>query len=272
MVFAAPFFIYLAVVFLIPLILIIYTSLVAEDTSVFTLEFYKTFFTDDLYLRVLSTTFEISFLAAALTLFVGYPVAFYLAKQPPKRRMYLAMFVLLPFYTSILVKSFAFTVILGHVGAVNWFLRLFMGPDFAVALLFNRLGVMFGLVHTTLPFVVFPILVSLLNQDPALHKAAEIMGAGRTRIFWRVTFPLSLPGVLVGILLCVVHNFGTFVTPALLGGRTDIMMANLVDFHVNEALDWNMASAISVILLLMSGVFLILLARVRGGAMVGERH
>ena len=219
MVFAAPFFIYLAVVFLVPLILIIYTSFVAEDTSVFTLEFYKTFFTDDLYLRVLSTTFEISFLAAALALLVGYPVAFYLAKQPPKRRMYLAMFVLLPFYTSILVKSFAFTVILGHTGAVNWFLRLFMGPDFAVALLFNRLGVMFGLVHTTLPFVVFPILVSLLNQDPALHKAAEIMGAERTRIFWRVTFPLSLPGVLVGILLCVVHNFGTFVTPALLGGR-----------------------------------------------------
>ena len=272
MIFVAPFCIYLTALFLLPLGAIVYTSFVAEGSSEFTLQFYQEFFTESLYLRVLWTTFEISFMAAALALLVGYTVAYYLAKQPPKRRMYLSMFVLLPFYTSILVKSFALTVFLGHSGVVNWFFRLLLGDEFALRLLFNRTGVMFGLTHSTLPYVVFPVLVSLLNQDPTLHKAADIMGAGRARIFWRVTFPLSVPGVLVAILLCVVHNMGSFVVPALLGGRTEIMMANLVDFHINEALDWNMASAISIILLLMSGVFLILVARMRGGAMVGERH
>ena len=269
MIFVAPFCIYLAALFLLPLGAIVYTSFVPEGSSEFTLQFYQEFFTESLYLRVLWTTFEISFVAAALALLVGYPVAYYLAKQPPKRRMYLSMFVLLPFYTSILVKSFALTVFLGHSGVVNWFFRLLLGDEFALSLLFNRTGVMFGLTHSTLPYVVFPVLVSLLNQDPTLHKAADIMGAGRARIFWRVTFPLSVPGVLVAILLCVVHNMGSFVVPALLGGRKDMMMANLVYLNVDVFLDWNQAAAISLILVLMSGVFLVSLARIRTGAMFG---
>ena len=270
MVFVAPFSLYLAALFLLPVGAIVYTSFVAEGSGEFTLRFYEIFFTERLYLNVLWTTFEISFMAAALALLVGYPVAYYLAKQPPRRRLYLSLFVLLPFYTSILVKSFALTVVLGHSGVVNWFLRLILGDEFALRLLFNRTGVMFGLTHSTLPYVVFPVLVSLLNQDPTLHKAAQIMGASRTRIFWQVTVPLSVPGVLVAILLCVVHNMGSFVVPALLGGRKDMMMANLVYLNVDVLLDWNQASAVSLILVLMSGVFLISLARVRTGALFGE--
>ena len=269
MYFVAPFTTYLAALFLLPLGAIVYTSFVAEGTGEFTLAFYNEFFTESLYLRVLWTTIEISFMAAALALLVGYPVAYYLAKQPPKRRLYLSMFVLLPFYTSILVKSFALTVFLGYSGVVNWFVRFLLGDEFALRLLFNTTGVMFGLTHATLPYVVFPILVSLLNQDPVLHKAAEIMGAGRGRIFWQVTFPLSVPGVLVAILLCVIHNMGSFVVPALLGGRKDMMMANLVYLHVDVTLNWNQAAAVSVMLVLISGVFLVSLARIRTGAMFG---
>jgi putative spermidine/putrescine transport system permease protein len=269
MIFVAPFGVYLAAMFLLPIGAIVYTSFVPEGTNEFSLQFYQEFFTESLYLRVLWTTFEISFVAAALALMVGYPVAYYLAKQPPRRRLYLSMFVLLPFYTSILVKSFALTVFLGHSGAVNWFIRLLLGDEFGLNLMFNRTGVMFGLTHTTLPYVVFPILANLLNQDPTLHKAAEVMGAGRARIFWQVTFPLSMPGVLVAILLCVVHNMGSFVVPALLGGRKDIMMANLIYLNVETLLDWNQAAAVSLILVLMSGVFLIALARIRTGAMFG---
>jgi ABC-type spermidine/putrescine transport system permease subunit I len=116
---------------------------------------------------------------------------------------------------------------------------------------------------------VFPILVNLLGQNPALHKAAEIMGASRARIFWQVTFPLSLPGVFAGLLLVIVRVMGQFVTPSLLGGRHDMMMANLVSFHVNEVLDWNMASVISIVLFFMSAAFLVALARLRGAQIFG---
>jgi ABC-type spermidine/putrescine transport system permease subunit I len=258
-------------IFFLPMGLVLYTSVISEQTSAFTFGFFGQFFAESLYLRVLATTVHVSFMGALFTLLFGYPVAYYLAKQPPQRRLYLSLFILLPFYTSILVKSFAFTIILGHKGVVNWFFRLFLGPDFAFELLFNRTGVMFGIVHDMLPFAVFPILVNLLSQNPALHKAAQVMGATRLRIFWQVTFPLSLPGVVAGILLVVVRVMGQFVTPALLGGRDDLMMANLVDFHVNDLLDWNMAAVISVMLLILSTMFLFALARVRGAQMFGER-
>lgn len=271
MLFIVPFLLYMGIVFAIPLGLIVYTSLFVEGSAQLTFEFYQAFFTKPLYLRVLWNTIEISFVGAAIALLVGYPVAYYLAKQPPRKRLYLSLFLLLPFYTSILVKSFAFTIILGYNGAINWFLRQLLGDDFAVELLFNRTGVMFGIVHDKLPFMVFPILASLMAQNPAVHKAAEIMGASRTRIFWQVTFPLSLPGIVAGLLLVTVRSMGQFVAPALLGGRHDLMMANLVDFHINEALDWGMASAISLVLLLLSSIFLIALVRLPGGQIFGER-
>jgi putative spermidine/putrescine transport system permease protein len=269
MIFILPFFIFMAIIFFVPLGLVFFTSVVAEETGILTLKFFHTFFSDGLYLRVLWTTIEVSFLGALIVLLFGYPVAYYLAKQPAKKRMYLSLFILLPFFTSILVKSFAFVVILGHSGAVNWVIRYFLGDDLAVQLLYNRTGLMFGIVHDMLPFIVFPILVNLLSQNSALQKSAEIMGASRTRIFWQVTFPLSLPGVFAGLLLVVVRIMGQFVTPSLLGGRTDMMMANLVSFHVNEVLDWSMASVISVVLCFMSGAFLIALARLRGTQFFG---
>ncbi len=259
----------MAAVFLIPLAFIVYYSVSATG---FTLEFYESIFSGKLYLTVLRNTVEISVTSALLTLLLAYPVAYHLAKQTPKRRAMLAMLVLLPFYTSILVKSFAFTVILGHAGLVNQALVWAFGPEARLPMLFNRSGVLIGLAHYLLPFMVFPILTSLLTQNPAIHRAAEVMGASRTRIFWRITFPLSLPGVLAGVLLSTILCMGSFVTPALLGGRRDMMMANLVDFHIRQSLDWHMASAIAICLLALSAVFILLLARVRGGQMFGERH
>ncbi|MDP7650919.1 MAG: ABC transporter permease [Rhodospirillales bacterium] len=269
MIFVAPFFLFMGAVFLLPLAFIFYTSVVADA---FTLDYYIKAFTGALYLRVAWTTFEISVVSALTTLVLSYPVAYHLSRQPPKRRVLWALFVLLPFYTSILVKSFAFTVILGHNGIVNDILRFMFGPEAGIKMLFNRTGVVIGLTHYLIPFMVFPILASLLAQDPVLHRAAEVMGAKPWRIFWRVTFPLSLPGVIAGTLLCVILSFGMFITPALLGGRKDMMMANLVDFHIKETLNWNMASAVAIVLLLLSSVFILLLAQVRGGQLFGERH
>ncbi|MEO1537927.1 MAG: ABC transporter permease [Pseudomonadota bacterium] len=270
MFFIAPFLVFMAIIFFIPLALIFVTSVVPEDGGATTFEFFQTFFTGGLYLRVLTTTIEISLIGAAFTLIFAYPIAYYLALQPARKRMYLSLLVLLPFYTSILVKSFAFTIILGFQGVVNWFLRIFMGPEFAVQLLYNRIGVMIGIVHDMLPFIVFPILINLLAQNPALHKAAEIMGASRMRIFWQVTLPLSIPAIMTGLLLVIVRVMGQFVTPALLGGRQDLMLANLVSFHISEVLDWNMAAVISIILFCISSLFLFILSRVRGAQLFGK--
>ena len=268
MIFAAPFAIFVAVVFLLPLLLVAYFSLGPSDftfQTALTLASYEEFFFGSrLYLRALGTTIEICALAAAILLVVGYPVAYYLAKQPPRKRLLISLILLLTFYTSILVKAFAFTTILGFNGIVNSAIASMFGEAAKVPMLFNRVGTMIGIVEHYLPYMVFPILTSLLAQDPDVHKAAEIMGAGRTRIFWRVTVPLSMPGVLAGVLLVVLLTMGQFIVPALLGGPSDMMVANLVDFHIKEAFNWSMASAISVILLVISSVFILGLARVRG--------
>ena len=269
MIFVAPFLLFMTAVFLVPLGFIVYTSLYADGV---TFQFYAQLFSGRLYLTVFWNTIEISLVTAVFTLLIAYPVAYHLSRQPPRRRALLAMFVLLPFYTSILVKSFAFTVILGHNGIINQLLRMAIDPEFSVKLLFNRAGVVIGLTHLLVPFMVFPILTSLLAQNPMLIKAAEVMGAGPWRIFFRITFPLSLPGVLAGTLLCGILSMGIFVTPALLGGRKDMMMANLVDFHLRSSLDWHMASAIAIVLLLMSALLILALARVRGAQLFGEER
>ena len=269
MIFAAPFAIFVGVVFLLPLLLVAYFSLGPSDftfQTALTLASYEEFFFGSrLYLRALGTTVEICALAALILLIVGYPVAYYLARQPPRKRLLISLILLLTFYTSILVKAFAFTAILGFNGIINSAIASMFGEAAKVPMLFNRVGTMIGIVEHYLPYMVFPILTSLLAQDPDVHKAAEIMGASRTRIFWRVTFPLSMPGVLAGVLLVVLMTMGQFIVPALLGGPSDMMVANLVDFHIKEAFDWNMASAISVILLVISSAFILGLARVRGG-------
>jgi len=255
----------MAAVFLAPLLFVGYDSIVGPDGP--TAAFYRELVSRPLYYRVLENTVEISVLATLCTLLVGYPIAYHLSRQSPRRRALFTILVLLPFWTSILVKSFAFTILLGRAGILNGMLaRVGLPP---LALLFNRLGVMIGLTHYLLPFMVFAILPSLLAQPPELRRAAEVMGAGSLRIFCRITLPLSVPGVMAGVLLCLILGMGSFVIPALLGGRTDLMIANLIDFDVHETLDWNEASAIAAVLVVLTGIFTLLLGRVRGAELLG---
>jgi ABC-type spermidine/putrescine transport system permease subunit I len=267
MIFLAPGLIFLAVLFLAPLGAVIYTSLVGGHGL--TLAHYAELVSRPLYYRVFEATLEISVLATLLTLLIGYPVALHLAKQPPRRRAVLIAFVMLPFWTSILVKSFAFTVLLGSHGIVNSFLSDVLGLG-RLPLLFNRPGVVIGMTHYLLPFMVFTILSNLVAQDPNLKRAAAVMGAGGGRIFWSITFPLSIPGVLAGAMLCLILSFGMFITPALLGGAHDMMISNLIDFDVRQVLDWGVAAALSVALLVVTAILTIVLAQVRGGQLLEE--
>lgn len=257
--FSAPAALLIAGVFLIPLVIVLWQSLFREG---FSLEGYERILSSTLFWRSLRTTLEIALGASFLSLLLGYPVAYFISQLTPSQRAIAMILVLLPFWTSILVKSFAFIIILGEQGIIKSFMRSAFSLELAVPLMFNRVGVMVGMVHFLIPFSVFPILNNLLAQPPDLRRAALIMGASRRQVFFRVTFLLSLPAIVAGAVMTAVLSIGVFVTPALLGGRRDMMIANLIDYYTREALDWNMAAALSIILLVISGVLIWILSQV----------
>ena len=232
----------------VPLLFIIFTSLGGRALS---LDAFENLLSSTLFRRSLFTTIEISISASLISLLLGYTVAVHLARQAPRQRAVYMVLVLLPFWTSILVKSYAFTVILGREGLINSLLSWGFGTHIALPMILNRFGVMVGMTNYLTPFIVFPVLASLLAIDPALYRAADIMSARPMRIFFTITLPLSLPGIMAGVSSVMVMSLGFFIIPALLGGRQDVMLANLVDFYTRETLDWNMAAAIGVLLLVM---------------------
>ena len=251
-------------VFVVPMGIVVAQSLTSGQAATFSFNAFTRIASDPLFLRVGATTLEITLLATGVALLLAYPLAFYLAQQPPRRRALLMVLVLVPFWTSVLVKSFAFTVILGHSGLINTALAWLGLPT--VKLLFNRVGVVIGMSHYLVPFMVFPILSNLVAQPRELAQASAILGAGKWRIFWRVTLPLSLPGVMAGVLLVMILSLGFYVVPALLGGRQDMMLANLVNFYARETLDWSMASALSVLLMAAAGIAAVCLSLIPGGS------
>ena len=264
--FAAPATLFMLALFAVPLGAVFWQSVTTETGVGLSLAAYAKILKTPLFARVAYTTLEISIGSTIFAFILAYPIAYFLAKQPPARRSVCMILILIPFWTSSLVKSFAFTVILGHAGVVNDLLGAFdLGP---VKMLYNRIGVTVGMSHFLVPFMVFPILANLLGQPPELAKAAAMMGAGKLRTFLRVTFPLSLPGVVAGALLVFILCLGFYIVPALLGSRHDMMLSNLVDFYAREILDWQMASAIAVLLTVAAIIAAILLSRVRGGASI----
>jgi putative spermidine/putrescine transport system permease protein len=247
-IYLAPAVVLALLVVLVPLAFVIQTSIWSKATG-FSLQSYSELWESAVFRRSLLTTFEISAMASGLSLLLGYPVALHLSRLSPRARAFCMILVLVPFWTSILVKSYAFTVILGKQGIINSTLSWLMGSEVQIPLMLNRVGVMVGMTNYLVPFVVFPVLASLLAIDKSVYRAVEIMGAKPPTVFWKVTLPLSMPGVLSALISTFVMGAGFFVIPALLGGRKDVMLANLVDFYTRETLDWNMAAAIGVILL-----------------------
>ena len=263
----APLILLLLVLFGYPLGLVVWTSIHVDGAL--TLGAFKNLGGSTLFYRVLANTVEISAMATAVSLVLGYIIALHLGAMDSRRRTPYMVLVMLPFWTSILVKSFAFTIVLGENGILNHVFAVLTGRMERFELLFNRVGVVIGMTNYLLPFTVLPILASLLAQNRSLHRVAEIMGAGPIRIFLKITLPLSLPGVLAAVLMSMTLSMGMYITPALLGGRKDLMMANLVDIYTRQTLNWSAASAIAIVLLVMSGVLITLLMRVRraeGGA------
>lgn len=221
--------------------------------------------TDPLYQRVLVDTLLIGLYVTGISLLLGYPLAYALTVMPPRFALLGFAFLLLPFWTSLLVRTYAWMVLLGRNGVVNNLLQAAGLTDAPVIFLNNMLGVLVGMVHVLLPYMVFPLYDVMKRVDPSLLAAAEGLGAPGWKIFWRVYLPLTLPGVLAGCVLVFVLSIGFYITPALLGGGRVATMALMIERQIREFLDWEFAAALSLVLLVCTLLVSIGLGRLLRG-------
>jgi putative spermidine/putrescine transport system permease protein len=244
---AAPGLLFIAVFLVIPCVRLLALSVQDGDTGEFSIEAYERLFRVGLYARVLWTTFSVAAQVTALCLLLGYPIAYWLARLPPRRQRALGLLVLLPFFTSALVKNFVWLVLLGHTGVVASVFALFgMGaPD----LLFSRGAVVFGMAHSMLPLAVVSMLPVMNQIDRSLPAAAATMGASAGQAFWRVFFQLSVPGVASAGLLVFISALGFFITPALLGGPRDTLLGQLIIQQIMTLQNWQVAGALASVLI-----------------------
>jgi len=201
------------------------------------------------YLAVLSTTFSVALWTTALCVGLGYPLAYWLSRKPPRQQRIAALFVLLPFWTSALIKNFSWLVLLGRNGIMAKTM-VAIGIKGGDQLLFNRATVVFAMVHTLLPLAVVTMLPAMNQIDRRLMMAASTLGANGARAFWQVFFQLSVRGAAAAGLLVLVASLGFFITPALVGGARDTMIGQLIILQINELQNWQLGSALAAILLI----------------------
>jgi putative spermidine/putrescine transport system permease protein len=230
----------------------------------FTLKHYRLLFAEPAYLVALQNTLTLSLSVTVMALVLAYPLAYLMTTVGPRTRSLLTALVLIPFWTSILVRTFAWLVILGKQGLVNQALVGLGLVQAPVPLIHNRTGVQIGMVHVLLPFMVLPLYSVMAGIDRDLLRAARSLGARPAQAFLRVFLPLSLPGVNAGCLLVFLAAVGFYITPALLGGPGQITIAMLIDLVVNDLLNWGFGATLAILLLTAVFVLLGIVASVLG--------
>jgi spermidine/putrescine transport system permease protein len=265
----APGAVWLLVFFLVPILIMFVYSMMPRGIyggvePGFTLEHYRRFF-DPLYLAILRRTFVWSVACTIVCLLLGYPVAYAIARAG-RWKSFLLFLVVLPFWTSFLVRTFAMIFLLRDTGFVNsWLLRLGVVED-PIIMLYTPFAVMAGLVYGFLPFMILPIYASLEKLDLSLLEAAEVLGARPAARFLRVTLPLSMPGVVAGCLLVFIPALGSFLTADLLGGAKQLMIGNLVQNQFSAARNWPFGSAASFIVMALVLLAVLVYLRVKDRA------
>ena len=249
---AAPAVIFLIILFIVPLIDVIIMSFTEPTVS---LANYREFFSAKLYSKVLFNTITTAFLVTVFCLVLGYPLAYVIVRYGGKLGPILLLIVAMSFWTSFLVRTYAWLVILGNKGPVVKFLT-WLGFDPVPQVLFNQFASTMGMVHILIPYMVMSIYAIMRKIDPNHLRAAASLGATPFTAFRTVFFPLSLPGVVNGCTLVFIICLGFYVTPVLLGGPRDQMIAGLIGEQIEELLDWGFASAMAVVLLLTTMVLL----------------
>ena len=204
---------------------------------------------DDIYARVFVNTFVIAVAVTLIALLIAFPVAFALTRLSRRWHAIVLACVLLPLWISVLVRTFSWMLVLERNGPINRLIVASGLVDQPLPLLFNHTGVLIGMVHVLLPYSVLPIYAALVRVDPSLLRASEGLGASAAVTFLRVLLPLSVRGVATAATFTFLLALGFFVTPALLGGASSLTLSMLIDNFVSDRLDWPLASAASVILL-----------------------
>jgi putative spermidine/putrescine transport system permease protein len=253
--------------FAFPLALLFASSVNRLDPATFkiieryTLYNYQRFLFDAFYLTALLTTLKLSLFATLLCLVTGTPVAIYLAKAPPRERKVLMFLLIAPLVVSLVIRTFGWLIVLGPGGLFSSVLRGIGFVSQPISLMYTETAVVIGLAHVTFPFMVLAIFSALQNIDPDVRRAASNLGANRRQIFWRITLPLSVPGILAGSLIVFALSVSSFVTPSLLGGAWVKVVAYLIWEQNVAILDWPFAGAIAVILLTVTVLIMVVYSR-----------
>ena len=251
-------FLWLGVFFLLPFALVLAIALgtnapdsVPPVELGFSLKSFALLFTDDLYLAAWLTSLRIAATSTVVTLLLGYPMAYAIARAAPERRPLLLMLVVLPFWTSFLIRVYAWMGLLDENGLLNQFLRWSGIAANPATILGTEWAILLGIVYAYLPFMVLPLYATLEKLDAGLLEAAADLGARPIAAFLTITLPLSLPGIVAGCLLVFIPAVGEFVIPDLLGGTETLMIGKVLwdEFFTNA--DWPLASAVAICLLVL---------------------
>ena len=231
-----------------------------------TLDNYLFLFQDRYYVTIYLNSLKMAAISTILCLLLGYPMAYFIARQPPTRRNFLLLAVILPFWISFLLRVYAWIGLLNTHGVINNVLQWLGLIDQPLALIYNDFAVYLGIVYSYLPFMILPLYANLEKRDPDLEEAAADLGAKPWQVFLDVTLPLSYPGIIAGCLLVFIPAIGEYIIPALLGGADTLMIGRALwdEFFSNR--DWPVASAVSVVLLLLLVLPMMWFQKVQGEA------
>ena len=251
---AWPYVLWIILFTILPLLIIVLFSFTEKTemgsiSMVFTLDNYRKFF-QPLYLNVLKRSVILAVVSMVMCLIVGYPMAYIMSRAPRKKRNLMATLFVLPLWTNFLLRTYAWMGLLREQGLVNEFLKAIGLIERPLQLLYNNGAVVMGMVYNFLPFMVLPIYSVLVKLDDSFLEAAHDLGANDVKVFQKVIFPLSLPGVATGIYMVFMPAVSTFVLSDLLGGSHTILLGNLIENQFRNARNWQFGSAISVIMLL----------------------
>ncbi len=245
----APAVLFLAFFFVFPLL-----RLVAISMPGGSLEYYEQILTTPVFLRVIGETFRVSLIVTAVTVAVAYPYAYAMAHGGRTVLLLLTVALLIPFWVSLLLRSFSWIVLLQNSGLINDFLIAMGLIEKPVRLIRTPFGVMIGMVHILLPYAVLPLYTVMKKIDLRLMEASSICGASWLKGFMRIYFPLSLPGVAASTILAFTLALGFYITPALLGSPRDMMIAQMIAGQFNEQLNFGLGSGLAVVLMVLTAI------------------
>ena len=265
----APALLLLVIFFLLPVLSLLLRSVLEPVPG---LQNYTQLLGSTTYLRVFGNTFLVATVVTVVTVAIGFPTAWLLAIAPRKVSSLLFSILLLSMWTNLLARTFAWMVLLQATGPINRMLMALGVIHEPLALVNNLIGVTIGMTYIMLPFLVMPLHATLRSIDPSTLRAAAICGASRWQAFWRVLVPLAMPGIASGALMVFVMALGYFVTPALLGGPSYMMLAELIAQLVQELLNWGLAGAAAFVLLAVTLSLYALQLRFTRGARVGGQY